>query len=183
LRKRLLLLTGAPGTGKTTILTRTAELLKSKGYTVGGMITREARARQNRVGFEIIDVASANRNWLAHIDQKTGPQVGRYHVNIVGLETTGVTAILNAIEQADVVFIDEVGPMELVSSKFREAVKEAVEGGKPVVAIVHWKAADQLIQAMKTRSDAEMFLASANRDELPETISKKVIEYLQRAAS
>jgi nucleoside-triphosphatase len=184
LKRRVLLLTGAPGIGKTTILARTAELLKSEGYSVGGMISREVRVKQNRVGFEIIDVTSSSRNWLAHVDQKIGPQVGRYRVNISGLEATGVPAVLNAVQKADVVFIDEVGPMELFSSRFKDAVRKAVESEKPVIAIVHWKAADPFIGTLKVRGDSEMFVASiTNRDELPETLSKKVIEYVKYIAA
>ena len=180
MKKRLLLLTGAPGIGKTSILTRTAELLKSEGYAVGGMISREVRMNQRRVGFELIDLASSNRSWLAHIDQKTGPRVGRYRVNVADLEATGVTAILNAVQNADVVLIDEVGPMELFSNKFTDAVKKAAESEKPVIVIVHWKAVNQLIETMEAREDAELFVASLlNRDRLHETLSQKVIGYIQ----
>jgi nucleoside-triphosphatase THEP1 len=43
LQKRVLLLTGNLGVGKTTLLMKTVNALKEKGICVGGMISREAR--------------------------------------------------------------------------------------------------------------------------------------------
>ena len=62
---RVLLLTGAPGVGKTTVLTKTVDALKAKGINVGGMISREVREGGVRVGFEILDLSSGKRGWLA----------------------------------------------------------------------------------------------------------------------
>ncbi len=56
MQKRVLLLTGAPGVGKTTVLIKTVDALKAKGVSVGGMISREAREGNVRVGFELIDL-------------------------------------------------------------------------------------------------------------------------------
>ena len=55
---RILVLTGAPGVGKTTVLTKTVDALKAKGVSVGGMISREVRENNVRVGFEILDLTS-----------------------------------------------------------------------------------------------------------------------------
>ena len=93
MQKRVLLLTGAPGVGKTTVLIKTVDALKAKGVSVGGMISREAREGNVRVGFEIIDLTNGKHGWLAHINQKSGPQVGKYHVNLADLEKIGAAAI------------------------------------------------------------------------------------------
>ena len=127
MQKRVLLLTGNPGVGKTTVLTRTVDILKEKGYLVGGMISSEARQGGTRVGFEILDLSSQKRGWLAHVNQKTGPMVGKYRVNIKYLEAIGAQAITVAAENCDVIAIDEIGPMELFSQKFRDATQRALE--------------------------------------------------------
>jgi nucleoside-triphosphatase THEP1 len=43
MKKRLLFITGSPGTGKTTVLLKTIEALKARGYGVGGMVSSEVR--------------------------------------------------------------------------------------------------------------------------------------------
>ena len=58
------------------------------------------------------------RVWLAQVDQRDGPQSGRYLVSLNDLANVGVSAIDAAVENADVVVIDEVGPMEFFSNRF-----------------------------------------------------------------
>ncbi len=130
--------------GKQQCSIKTVEALKAQGVSVGGMISREAREGDARVGFEIIDLTSGKHGWLAHVNQKVGPQVGKYHVNIGDLEDIGAKAIVEAAEKCAVVAIDEIGPMELFSQKFKQAVKQALVSGKLVLAVVHAKARDDV---------------------------------------
>jgi nucleoside-triphosphatase len=183
LEKHILLLTGNPGVGKTSVLLRTVQSLKAEGYSIGGMISREVRSDGVRVGFEILDLASNRRGWLAHVDQKMGPKVGRYGVNMEGLEGLGVSVIAEAAEKLDVVAIDEIGPMELFSEKFKEAVKKAVDSGKLVVGVVHWKARDKLIDDVKKRQDVKLHVVTyENRDNLHKAIVKEAIQFLKRVS-
>jgi nucleoside-triphosphatase len=180
LRKRVLLLTGSPGVGKTTVLMKTVSVLKEKGCCVGGMISREAREGRTRVGFEILDLSSGRRGWLAHVNQKSGPQVGKYRVNREDLNFIGAKAIAEAAEKCAVIAIDEIGPMELFSEKFKEATRKALESSKPVLAVVHGKARDKLINEAKSRQDSETFtVTQENRNKLPETITQKTFELLK----
>ncbi len=177
LQKRVLLLTGASGVGKTTVLIKTVEALRARGVSVGGMISREAREGNMRVGFEIIDLTSGKHGWLAHMNQRGGPQVGKYHVNLQDLENIGAKAIMDAVEKCDVVAIDEIGPMELYSQKFKQAVKQALTSGKLVLAVVHAKAGDPLITLAKQSEDAQIFVVtSTNRDSLPESLTKQALD-------
>jgi len=181
LQKRVLLLTGNPGVGKTTVLTKTVNALKAKGCTVGGMISREVREGGTRVGFEILDMNSGRRGWLAHVNQKNGPQVGKYRVNIEDLNSIGAEAVLAAVENCDVIAIDEIGPMELFSEKFKEATRKALESRKLVVAVVHWKAHDSLIIEARKRGDAELITVTyENREKLPDTTVEKALKILKQ---
>ena len=174
--KRVLLITGSPGVGKTTVLIKTANILKERGYFVGGMISREIREGGVRVGFEILDLSTKKRGWLAHINQKTGPTVGKYRVNFEDLNNIGAQAITNASENCHIVAIDEIGPMELFSEKFRDAVRKALESPKLVIAVVHWNAQDKLISHAKSMTNAEILTVTLeNRDNLSQTIAEKAV--------
>ncbi|MGB9854364.1 MAG: NTPase [Candidatus Bathyarchaeales archaeon] len=178
MRKRIFLLTGSPGIGKTTILLKIVEALKAKGYRVGGMVSREVREGGTRIGFEILNLETKERGWLAHVNQKTGPQVGKYRVNLEDLNNTGVGAIISTVKDCEFVIIDEIGPMELFSEKFKQAVKEAVESGKLVIGALHWRAKDKLIEMVKAREDAEIFTVTyENRDGLYQHILEKIEGY------
>ncbi|MCW4017317.1 MAG: NTPase [Candidatus Bathyarchaeota archaeon] len=180
MEKRVLILTGIPGVGKTTVLAKTVSSLRGRGVSVGGMFSREVREDGIRVGFEVVDVARAKVGWLAHVDQH-GPQVGKYHVNLGDLEAVGVQAINDATENRDVVVIDEIGPMELFSEKFKQAAQKALGSGKLVIAVVHWKAQDKLVVEAKSRPDAEVFTVTPqNWDGLQEELVEKAVEFLRR---
>jgi nucleoside-triphosphatase len=126
LQKQIILLTGSPGVGKTTVLLRAVEDLKARGYKVGGMVSREVLSSGARVGFEALDVSDGRRGWLAHVNQKSGPQVGKYRVNLADLNSVGARAIADAVENSDIIVIDEIGPMELFSENFRDAARKVV---------------------------------------------------------
>jgi nucleoside-triphosphatase len=174
--KRIILITGAPGSGKTTVLSKTIEALKGHGVSIGGMISREARDGCDRLGFEVIDLNSGKHGWLAHVDQKTGPQVGKYRVNLTDLERIGVKAVGEATQKYNVIVIDEIGPMELFSAKFKQAVQAALESSKVVLAVVHAKAKDPLINEAKGLAGTELFTVTVeNREGLPQMLASRVL--------
>jgi len=167
----VLLLTGAPGVGKTTVIAKTAVALNANNFKVGGMISREIRQSGTRVGFEILDLTTGKRGFLAHIDQKNGPRVGKYRVNLEDLDKVGAQAIVNALDTCDVIAIDEIGPMELHSETFKQATKKALESCKLVIVVVHWKTKDKLITEATNRNDAKTFnVTPENREGLEEKL-------------
>jgi len=182
--KRLLFLTGRPGIGKTTVLLNAAEGLRAKGYTVGGMISREVREKGERIGFEIIDFKTGEKGWLAHVNQPSGPQVGKYKVRLEDLDTIGVKAIQTAARETDVVIIDEIGPMELFSQAFKQSVREAVDSCKLVLGVIHHSARDSTIESIRKRDDAEIVeVTFENRSSLHNVLIQKTLQYLQHAKS
>jgi len=176
----VLLLTGNPGVGKTTLLMKAVSALKEKGCCVGGMISREARENGARVGFEILDLSNGRCGWLAHVNQKAGPNVGKYRVNMNDLNSVGAQAVAHAVANCAVVAIDEIGPMELFSAKFKEATQKALESSKPVLAVVHWKAHDKLINEARSRQDSATFtVTQENRNKMPNIITQKTLKSLK----
>lgn len=176
--KRLIFITGPPRTGKTTVLLRAAEKLRAKGYKLGGMTSQEIRERGIRVGFEIHDYASDRKGWLAHTCQSVGPRIGKYRVNLDSFNSIGPTSILKALKDADIVLIDEIGPMELFSKAFKEAVQEAISSSKPVLGTIHYRAQHRLVKQIKSRNDTDMIeVTQENRDQLPALIVDKIIKF------
>jgi len=181
MQKHIILITGIAGIGKTTAMIRAVETLKGQGYEIGGMITKEKREGYARVGFEIQDLATQKQGWLAHVKQPNGPRVGKYRVNLADLEDVGANAIQNATKTADIIVIDEIGPMELHSKAFKEAVMQASDSAKPVIATVHYNAMDDFVRDIKTRQDAEVYeVASENREMIHNLITERITNILSR---
>ena len=72
--------------------------------------------------------------------------------------------------------MDEIGPMELYSQKFKQAAAQALESKKLVLVVVHGKAKDPLVTQVKRRVDAEIFnVTFSNREKLPEKLTMRAL--------
>lgn len=161
----IITVTGPPGCGKTTTMRRLAELLREAGRDVGGIVTTEVRgAGGERRGFMLIDIASGSSTPLADVET-LGPRVGKYGVNIAGIEGTGVPAIMDALQSEKVIIIDEVGPMELMSRRFQEAIKQVLSKGKVAVLTVHHSAKHPLIDDVKVSATHSLVLHRGRSEE------------------
>ena len=129
------LLTGMPGTGKTTII---RQAITQSKRNAGGFFTQEIRSVGIREGFRIVTL-EGKEAVLAHIAIDSPFRVGKYGIDISVLDTIGVEAIYNAIAHNDIIVIDEIGKMELFSSRFITAVQDAINSPKKVLGTITLK--------------------------------------------
>lgn len=171
-----ILLTGRPGIGKTTVINDSVHRFREVGIKIGGISTRELRVRNIRKGFMIQDIESGREALMASTDFKTGPRIGRYRINLSVLIEVGVQAIHTAIDEAEVVVIDEIGPMELLSTEMSKIILRAIESAKPVLGVIHWKKCGRLIHTILSNPETKVIeVRHDNRDSL---VSKIVDEVL-----
>ena len=130
--KQAYLLTGRPGTGKTSIIKQAVAGMKGKA---GGFYTEEMRSRGVREGFRLVTLDGQSAI-LAHISIHSPYLVSKYGVDIDSLDRVGVSALRQAAQQCDLVVIDEIGKMELFSANFRDAVLQIINGGKRVLGTI-----------------------------------------------
>ena len=160
--KKACLLTGGPGVGKTTII---KQALDRAPISAGGFYTEEIRLGGARQGFMIVTV-DGQRAVLAHIDIKGPYRVGRYGVDIEGLERVGVAVIEEAAHECDMVIIDEIGKMELFSPRFQEAVLEAIDSDKRVLGTI-MAASHPWADEIKRRPDVMLITVTrSNREQI-----------------
>jgi nucleoside-triphosphatase len=139
--------------------------MKSAGVIVGGCTTSEIRSGGVRTGFEIRNLTSGATGTLASTSSKVGPRVGRYRVNLSDLSKVGASGLEAASTSSELVVVDEVGPMELVSPEFRRAVHRCIESGKPILAVIHERLEDDLLNELRGKATAQFKLSIENRDE------------------
>jgi nucleoside-triphosphatase len=130
--KRALLLTGKPGTGKTALI---KEALAGTKVKAGGFYTEEIRTGGIRQGFRIVTL-DGQETTLAHVGISSPHQVSKYKVDTDALDRVGVSALLQALKETDLIVIDEIGKMELLSPRFREAVMQAINSGNKVLGTI-----------------------------------------------
>ncbi len=131
--KSAYLLTGPPGTGKTRLIMQVLEEISGEG--AGGFYTEEIRDQVARKGFRLVTLDGQTAT-LAHINIKGRHRVGKYGVDLDVMEKIAVPALRRASEKGQLVIIDEIGRMELMSASFREAVTEIIKGGHRVLGTI-----------------------------------------------
>jgi nucleoside-triphosphatase len=166
-------ITGKPKIGKSTIIKEVIRSLKAEGIAVGGMLTSDIHDEGGRrVGFSIEDISTGEKGILAHVHlHQSGPKVGKYTVNLTDLDAIGAHSINNALAQSEprIIIVDEIGPMELKSRRFIDAVETAMISDKHLIVSVHQRSEHGLVR--RIRSTFEILEVTAeNRDELAAVI-------------
>lgn len=172
-----ILITGLPGSGKTTLVRRVAELLSD--LRIAGFYTQEIREGGSRIGFELVGL-DGRKSLLAHVTINSSHRVGKYGVDIWALEK-----FLAAMQDQDpdLVVIDEIGKMECFSPAFRQYIRDMLDSPVPVVATIALRGTDD-IERIKGRPDVELIpLTRSNRDALSSGIAERVRRIVQRYRS
>lgn len=158
-----LLITGKPGTGKTTVIKKVMHELDRREIYFEGFYTEEIREGGRRAGFKIIGTSGVE-GILAHVDLKSRYRVGRYGVSLDALEDC-----IDKIGDSGILIIDEIGRMELFSKKFENFIEKILAGDRTVIASVGEKFAG------KFSRNCEIFTVNfENRDTAADVILEKL---------
>jgi nucleoside-triphosphatase len=160
--KKNLLITGLPGVGKTTLIKKLSEALKSLDPV--GFYTEEIREGGERKGFELISL-NGRRGLLSHKNIRSPYRVGQYKVDIKGFEHfIDSISFFNPLTR--LIIIDEIGKMECLSDQFKGLLNEILDSEKWVIATIALKGSG-LIAEVKKRKDVQIFeITRRNRDTL-----------------
>lgn len=122
-RGRKFIITGRPGSGKSTCVAALIQGLRERGVRVGGIRTPEVREGGIRTGFLVEDILTGERELFASTTFSGGPSVSKYVVDLGRFESVAIPALIRAAEECEVIVIDEIGKMELLSRRFIEQVR------------------------------------------------------------
>jgi nucleoside-triphosphatase len=167
---RNLLITGEPGIGKTTLITKLAAELKALNPV--GFYTAETRVDGVRKGFQLVSL-DGRHGTLAHVDCRSPIVVGKYRVNVRAFEVFLSTLNLTATD-GRLVIIDEIGKMECHSRVFRAQVEELLAQDRIVIATVAQNGIG-LIEQVKQRDDIVVFeMMRRNREEMLGKVLRRI---------
>ncbi|XP_028109622.1 cancer-related nucleoside-triphosphatase homolog isoform X1 [Camellia sinensis] len=186
---KCILVTGPPAVGKTTLIIKVLETLKTShpNFKVQGFYTREIRQGSERVGFEVVTL-DGRRGPLASTTNSSPesfkwPTVGRYKVDVSSFELVALPE-LQVKEDTDLFIIDEIGKMELYSSSFFPAVLDILESNIPLLASIPIPKGGRDIPGvarLRNHPGATIFtLNTGNRDAIKEQIYSQLVNLLQK---
>lgn len=173
-KKKNIFLTGAPSSGKTTIIKK---LLARLNCPANGFYTEEERVEGKRVGF-LMYTLDGKKGYLAHQDIQSEYHIRRYGVSIDNIENIAVPSIIPI--QGNIIILDEIGKMECFSPYFKQAVVTALDSLNIVVGTITL-GGDEFIRETKKREDIEIHeVTRENREFLPDIIARKISELRMR---
>ena len=167
---KTLLLTGAPGVGKTTVLRKVAAGLS--GWKIVGFYTEEIRSSHGeRTGFRLVGF-DGHSGVIARADFHGPHHIGKYGVDVAVIDELAPAA-LSLDQRADIYLVDEIGKMECLSDNFIAAMEKLLGSGKLVVATVALHG-EGFIEEVKRRPSMQVWqVTRRNRDYLPaETLAR-----------
>jgi nucleoside-triphosphatase THEP1 len=169
----VLLLSGRPGTGKTSLVKEALDRVRTKA---GGFYTQDIRSGGTRQGFKIVTL-DGKEAVLAHINVSSPYQVSKYKVDMDSLNEVGVSALQQALKEDDLIVVDEIGKMELLSPLFQDAVLRAIESGKKVLGTI-MLGPHPFADRIRCRTEVRTVLVSAvNHNE----VLKQILAWLDAA--
>jgi len=130
--KHVYLLTGRPGSGKTSLIKQAVSKMRDQA---GGFYTEEIRNGGGRVGFRLVTL-DGEEAVLAHVKLPGPYRVSKYGVDLKSLDRVGVSAITKAAQEDKLIVIDEIGKMELFSEKFRTVVARVIDNERRILGTI-----------------------------------------------
>ena len=175
---RIVLLTGSPGVGKTTMVRNIADPLVASGLNVAGITTSEVRENGVRTGFRITDLSTGKVGWLARKGLGRGPRIGSYRVVSEDLEGIGVEALRGITnEKTDFAIVDEIGPMEMTSTSFRSALVNVFHGTQSTLATIRLGSKYEEVETIREMC-LQLELTNENREQIHSTLIEQIYDWV-----
>ncbi|XP_059163718.1 cancer-related nucleoside-triphosphatase homolog [Physella acuta] len=172
------LITGSPGIGKTSLIKKIVEALKTKQIRCSGFFTEEIRSGGLRIGFDVVTLDN-QRSALARINNDADNttvrtreyKVGQYTVNLTSFEQTALITLQPPAKDQHSTFlyiVDEVGKMELFSQRFVQAVQKLMSVPNAIMIATIPVARGKtiaLVEELKKKPNSQLFeVTHQNRD-------------------
>ena len=183
-----ILLTGEPKSGKSYLLSKLIKSLSKNNKTkMKGFISSELQFKGIRVGIKIKNINKESENLMAikifknkKYNEKNRNHIGSYQVDVNALEQISLP-VFNDLKGCNLLIIDEIGKMELLSKKFKKKIIElfANEQKFLILAIVPISNDISLVEKLKQKKDTEVFqLSKTNRKYIYSKIRKIVLNFV-----
>ena len=133
-----------------------------------GFISSEIQKDDERVGFEIVS-HEGKSTILASVDSKSSIRVSRYGVEVDRLSK--FCKSMPPIKPHDVLYIDEIGQMQLYSAEFQDFAKSYLAALNLYVGTISAVYDHPFIREVKSRKDVVMLnITPENRDAITQAL-------------
>ncbi|MDM8003042.1 MAG: nucleoside-triphosphatase [Bacteroidota bacterium] len=133
--RKIFIVTGAVGEGKTAWLVKLTGLLKERGISTGGILALRIMEEGKTTGYDITDIRTGERTpFLRHTGDAT-MGVERFSMDEAGLKAGQRALDLSANRDMDVIVIDEVGPLELKGQGWSNRISRLLNESRAMIIL------------------------------------------------
>jgi nucleoside-triphosphatase len=162
-----------------------ANVLASRGIRVRGFVTEEVLGPGGgRIGFDVVTIPDSKRGVLSRkFERGKGlgfPKTGKYSVDVSAFEALALPTLDDDDEPRTVYVLDEIGRMELHSSKFTARVEALLRRGVlmigAITAPIYGHRVPFCDRVGATRGVAVHKLTAKTRDAVTEALTAEVCD-------
>lgn len=163
----MVLISGEPRVGKTTALKKIIQMIGECNCI--GFYTEEIRDEFNRVGFDCVSL-NGRRKRIADVNLHSDIRMGRYGIDIESFEEFALQAINNSSSSSKIIIIDEIGPIQLLSAKFKQEINNILTGSNCVLGTIFYNKHPDIDEIKKFPGVKIYTLTNENRNTIIENI-------------
>jgi nucleoside-triphosphatase len=156
--KKLVLWVGPKHSGKTTSVARLAQKANSEGFNVAGVLAPSVYDDDRLTGFEVVDLRTGKRLPLAN-RQITRGMVGEFNFTKAGLEFGRNALSSEVVKSAELIIVDEFGPLELEGKGWRKDIDSILSNIDALVVLVVRNEIAEKVQSLYKNIPAERLAA------------------------
>jgi len=135
MERKIFIVSGAIGEGKTSWLIKLTGLMREKGITTGGILALRITHDGIATGYDISDISSGMRTPFLRLTGSETMGVERFSVSEEGLAAGQRALDPYANSKMDVVIVDEAGPLELRGMGWSNRIDELINNTRATVII------------------------------------------------
>jgi len=168
IQNKLILWTGRKHSGKTTSAGNLAQVARNEGFTVAGLLAPSRYSNGRLVGFDALDLRDGTRIPLAS-RKPDGDETERFTFTAAGLKLGSIALSPAATKSAELIIVDEFGPLELHGKGWRRSVDSLLTSADALLLLVVRQELSSQVQKLYVTIPSRQLPASE-----PESISKVI---------
>lgn len=175
--RQIFIITGGKAAGKTTFAGKLASFLKEKGVKPAGFLAERIMKGEETTGYDLLNVETGERAEILRSGEVAGAagKIGKFVISHSGLAFGEKILRQQAHHSRRLVFIDEVGALELRGEGWSSAVDQLIQESRNNVVLV---VRDEFLERVKERWNlkdvVEFNIRSVDCNDAAENIVKTI---------